>query len=184
MVHTHSVVKKAQQRLLKLRRLKKCGLTPKTITNFYRCTIESILSSCITAWYGNYTAHIRKALRRVVRSAQRITRGQTFLPPGHLQHLMSQECHKDYQGHQPPEPLPVHPAIIQKARSVQVHQSRDRETEKQLLPQGHQTVKQPSLAHQRLLPTDIDYESLATFRSGSLATLIMFPYLALLISYV
>jgi hypothetical protein len=31
---------------------------------------------------------------------------------------------------------------IQKARSVQVHQSRDRETEKQLLSQGHQTAKQ------------------------------------------
>jgi hypothetical protein len=41
--------------------------------------------------------------------------------------------------------LPVHPTIIQKARSVQVHQSWDRETEKQLLSQGHQTVKQPSL---------------------------------------
>ena len=49
------------------------------------------------------------------------------------------------QGQQPPEPLPVHPAIIQKARSVQVHQSWDRETEKQLLSQGHQTVKQPPL---------------------------------------
>ena len=33
---------------------------------------------------------------------------------------------------QPPEPLPVHPATIQKARSVQVHQSWDREIEKQL----------------------------------------------------
>ena len=44
---------------------------------------------------------------------------------------------KDHQGQQPPETLPVHPAITQKARSVQVHQSWDRETEKQLL--GHQT---------------------------------------------
>uniref|UniRef100_A0A4W5L9F2 Chromodomain helicase DNA binding protein 7 n=1 Tax=Hucho hucho TaxID=62062 RepID=A0A4W5L9F2_9TELE len=52
---------------------------------------------------------------------------------------MSQEGQEDHQGQQPPEPLPVHPAIIQKARSVQVHQSWDRETEKQLLPQGHQT---------------------------------------------
>jgi hypothetical protein len=33
-----------------------------------------------------------------------------------------------------------------------VHQSWDRETEKQLLSQGHQTVKQQSLT-QRLLPT-------------------------------
>ena len=42
--HTDSVVKKAQQRHFNLRRLKKFGLSPKTLTNFYRCTIESILS--------------------------------------------------------------------------------------------------------------------------------------------
>ena len=41
--HTDSVVKKAQQRLFNLRRLKKFDLAPKTLTNFYRCTIESIL---------------------------------------------------------------------------------------------------------------------------------------------
>jgi hypothetical protein len=49
------VVKKAQQRLFNLRRPKKFVLSPKTLTNFYRCTIESILSGCITAWYGNCT---------------------------------------------------------------------------------------------------------------------------------
>ena len=70
--HTDDVVKKTQQRLFNLRRLKKLGLSPKTLTNFYRCTIESILSGCITAWYGNCSAHIRKALLRVVRSAERI----------------------------------------------------------------------------------------------------------------
>ena len=47
--HTDSIVKKAQQRLFNLRRLKKCGLLPKPLTNFYRCTIESILPGCITA---------------------------------------------------------------------------------------------------------------------------------------
>ena len=46
---------------------------------------------------------------------------------------------------QPPEPLPDQLTTIQKARSVQVHQSWDQETEKQFLSQGHQTVKQPSL---------------------------------------
>jgi hypothetical protein len=71
--HTDSVVKKAQQRLFNIRRLKKFGLSPKTLTNFYRCSIESILSS-IPAWYGKCTAHNRKALQRVVRSRQRITR--------------------------------------------------------------------------------------------------------------
>jgi hypothetical protein len=61
-------------------------------------------------------------------------------PPGHLQHPMSQEGQKDHQGQQPPEPLPVHHAVIQNARSVQVHQSGDRETEKPLLSQGHQLL--------------------------------------------
>ena len=59
--HTDSVVKKAQQRFFNLRRLKKCGLSPKTLSNFYRCTIESILSGCITTWYGNCTVHNRRA---------------------------------------------------------------------------------------------------------------------------
>ena len=71
--------------------------------------------------------------------------GQGTCPPGHLQHPMSQEGQKDHQGQKPPKLLPVHPATIQKARSVKVHQSGDQETEKQLLSQGHQTVKQPSL---------------------------------------
>ena len=48
--HTDSVVKKVQQSLFNLRRLKKFGFAHKILTNFYRCTIESILSGCITGW--------------------------------------------------------------------------------------------------------------------------------------
>ncbi|XP_064865159.1 uncharacterized protein LOC115108497 isoform X2 [Oncorhynchus nerka] len=88
--HTDSIAKKAQQRLFNLRRLKKFGLSPKALTNFYRCTIESILSGCITAWYGNCSAHNRKALQRVVRSAQRITGGK--LPA--LQDTYTTRCHR------------------------------------------------------------------------------------------
>jgi hypothetical protein len=55
-------MKKAQHRLFNLKRLKKFGLSSKTLTNFYRRTIESILSGCITAWYGSCTALNRKAL--------------------------------------------------------------------------------------------------------------------------
>ncbi|KAM9398946.1 uncharacterized protein ACWYII_031350 isoform 2-T2 [Salvelinus alpinus] len=79
-----------QQRLFNLRRRKKFDLSPKTLTNFYRCTIESILSGCITAWYGNCSAHNRKALQRVVRSAQRITGGK--LPA--LQDTYTTRCHR------------------------------------------------------------------------------------------
>ena len=87
--HTDSVVK-AQQCLFNLRSLKKCGLSPKTLTNVYRCTIESILSSCITAWYGNCTAHNRRALQRGVQSAQRITGGK--LPA--LHYTYTTRCHR------------------------------------------------------------------------------------------
>ena len=47
--HTDSEVKKVQQRLFNIRRLKKFVVAPKTLTNFYKCTIESILWGCITA---------------------------------------------------------------------------------------------------------------------------------------
>ena len=83
-------MKKAQQRLFNLRRLKKFGLSPKALTNFYICTIESILSGCIIAWYGNCSAHNRKALQRVVRSAQHITGGK--LPA--LQDTYTTGCHR------------------------------------------------------------------------------------------
>ena len=83
------MVKKKQQRLFNLRRLKKCGLSPKTLTNFYKCTIESILSGCITAWYGNCIACNHRALQRVVQSAQIISGGK--LPA--LQDTYTTRCH-------------------------------------------------------------------------------------------
>jgi hypothetical protein len=43
------------------------------LKRFYSCNIESILTGCITAWYGNCSASDRKALQRVVRTAQYIT---------------------------------------------------------------------------------------------------------------
>jgi hypothetical protein len=108
------------------------GLSLRTLTNFYRCSIESILLGCITVWYSNCATFNRKVFQRVVRSAQRITGGQLPAVQDTNSTLMSQEGQKDHQGQPPPEPLPVHPITIQKARSVQVYQNWDRETEKQL----------------------------------------------------
>ncbi|XP_064877926.1 testis-expressed protein 264 homolog [Oncorhynchus nerka] len=54
------------------------------------CTIESILSGCITAWYGNCTVHNHKALQRVVWSVQCITGGK--LPT--LLDTCSTQCHR------------------------------------------------------------------------------------------
>ncbi len=42
------------------------------ITTFYRGTIESVLTSCITVWYGNCCAADRKTLQRTVNTAAKI----------------------------------------------------------------------------------------------------------------
>ncbi len=39
---------------------------------FYRGTIESILTSCITVWYGACNTSCRKSLQRIVRAAEKI----------------------------------------------------------------------------------------------------------------
>ena len=46
---------------------------PEILKRFYSCNIESILTGCITTWYGNCSASDRKALQRVVCTAQYIT---------------------------------------------------------------------------------------------------------------
>ncbi|KAI5086598.1 gastrula zinc finger protein XlCGF28.1-like [Silurus meridionalis] len=71
-LNTSSISKKAQQRLYFLRRLRKTHLPPPILTMFYRGTIESILSSCITAWFGNCTVSDRKSLQRIVKTAEKI----------------------------------------------------------------------------------------------------------------
>jgi hypothetical protein len=98
-------------------------------------TEAQLRASCLSGWYGNCTTRNRRVV------CPKHHQGHTVGFPGHLKHQMSQEIQKDHQGHQPPEPWPVLPAIIQKSRSIQVHQSWDRESEKQLLSQVHQTVK-------------------------------------------
>ncbi|KAI4901982.1 hypothetical protein NFI96_008400 [Prochilodus magdalenae] len=71
--HTTRVVKKAQQRLFFLRQLRRFGMDPRILRTFCTCTVESILTGSITTWYGNCTAIERKALQRVVQTAQYIT---------------------------------------------------------------------------------------------------------------
>eukprot|EP00061_Rhincodon_typus_P016280 g44403.t1 len=64
--HVDATVKKAQQRLFFLKRLRKFGMSIRTFTNLYRYTIESILSGCITAWYTNcFTQDLKKPQKAV-----------------------------------------------------------------------------------------------------------------------
>ena len=71
--NTSAVAKKGAQRLHFLSILKKAQLPQKLLINFYRCTIESVISFCITAWYSSCSYDNKKALQRIIKTAQRIT---------------------------------------------------------------------------------------------------------------
>ncbi|KAI4905235.1 hypothetical protein NFI96_008737, partial [Prochilodus magdalenae] len=86
--NTSHLVRKAQQRLHFLRRPRRVNLPQQLLCNFYRSTVESILTSCITAWYGSATSAERKALQRVVKTAQHIT--ASTLPP--IQDIYDKRC--------------------------------------------------------------------------------------------
>jgi hypothetical protein len=99
--HTKIVVKRARKNLFPLRRLKRFVMGPQILKSFYSCTIESVLMSCITAWYGNCSTSNSKALQRLVCKAQYITRDK--LPaPGPLYQAVSEEGPKSCQRLQPP----------------------------------------------------------------------------------
>ncbi|KAI3369594.1 hypothetical protein L3Q82_024480, partial [Scortum barcoo] len=69
--NTSCLIRKAHQRLYFLRRLRRAGLGSSVLTSFYRCVVESVLSSCIIVWHGSCSAAEKKALQRVVKAAQR-----------------------------------------------------------------------------------------------------------------
>ncbi len=70
--NTAALAKKAQQRLYFLRKLRRARAPAPIMCTFYRGTIESILTSCITVWYGACNASCRKSLQRIVRAAEKI----------------------------------------------------------------------------------------------------------------
>ena len=88
--HTKKVVTRARQNLFPLRRLKRFAMGPQILKRLYSCTIESILTGCITAQYGNCSASDRKALQRVLRTAQDLTGAK--LPA--IQDLYTRRCQR------------------------------------------------------------------------------------------
>ena len=67
------VMKRAHQRVFFLRLLHKKNVSPKVRTQFYRATIESVLTSSITVWYPASSAHTKNRLECIVRTASRLT---------------------------------------------------------------------------------------------------------------
>ncbi|KAI3359077.1 hypothetical protein L3Q82_002586 [Scortum barcoo] len=89
-VEVVSSFRKAHQRLYFLRRLRRAGMGSSVLTSFYRCVVESVLSSCIIVWHGSCSAAEKKALQRVVKAAQRTVGCSLPHHHGHL-HLQMQE---------------------------------------------------------------------------------------------
>ncbi len=71
--HIQTQVKKARQRLYHLRQLRKFRVSPEILKTFYSGAIESVLTPCISVWYGNSSNQDCKAMQRVVRLAERIS---------------------------------------------------------------------------------------------------------------
>ncbi len=71
--HIQTQVKKARQRLYHLQQLRKFRVSPEILKTFYSGAIESVLTQCISVWYGNSSNQDCKALQRVVRLAERIS---------------------------------------------------------------------------------------------------------------
>ena len=46
-----------------VRRLKRFGMGPQILKKFYSCTLESILTGCVTGWYCNSSASNREVLQ-------------------------------------------------------------------------------------------------------------------------
>ncbi len=86
--HIQTQVKKARQRLYHLRQLRKFRVSPAILKTFYSGAIESVLTQCISVWYGNSSNQDCKALQRVVRLAECIS--GSALP--YLQDIYLKRC--------------------------------------------------------------------------------------------
>ncbi|XP_041654164.1 succinate receptor 1-like [Cheilinus undulatus] len=70
--NTASLVKRAQQRLFFLHRMRRAHLPTNILTSFHRSTTESIMTTCISVWCGSCSAADWKSLQRVALNCTQI----------------------------------------------------------------------------------------------------------------
>ncbi len=145
--NTMSLSKKAQQRLHFLRRLKRASLPPPILTKFYRGTIESVLTSCITVWYGNCSAADRKTLQRTVNTAAKIIGAPL---PSILDIFLARCSSKTNSIVKDPNPQSLPALTIRKM--VPEHQSPLRQTAQQLFPPGCESPELKTTPYKPLPP--------------------------------
>ncbi len=89
-LNTTHLSKRAQQRMHFLRRLKQVGIRSSILTTFYRASVESVLTACITSWYGSSREADRKMLQWVMRMAEKAI--GVFLPS--LEDIYIERCRR------------------------------------------------------------------------------------------
>lgn len=70
-INTTALNKKAQQRLFFHTTLRKTCLLQQMLITFYGCSVESILTYCISVWFSSCTVSEKNALQKVVLRAQK-----------------------------------------------------------------------------------------------------------------
>ncbi|GFO27611.1 reo_6 protein [Plakobranchus ocellatus] len=71
-INLDNIVKKARQRLYFLRKLKSFDVGSDILINFYRATIESVLTLSITVWFGRTSKASLGKLESIIRLAEKI----------------------------------------------------------------------------------------------------------------
>ena len=69
--NTQKLVAKANQRMFFIRKLKSFSVGNDILFLFYQSVIQSIITSCIIAWYGNLRAQDIRKLERVTKVASK-----------------------------------------------------------------------------------------------------------------
>ena len=122
-----AAVKKANQRLFFLRQLNKFRVSEKILMNFYRATIESILTFSITVWFSSTTEEDKKLINKVMKQASRVIGSQvpsleeifTSRTIKRCQKIMPEKSHPAYNLFQPLR-------SGQRLRAIQVRTNRAR----------------------------------------------------------
>jgi hypothetical protein len=70
--HVQKLYAKANKRMFFLRKLKNVNVDRTILSMFYKCIIQSVLTFCITCWYGSIKDGDRKKLGKIIKCAKRL----------------------------------------------------------------------------------------------------------------
>lgn len=99
---SHHLLKWTQQHLNFLHLMRRAHLTPPILTTFYRGTSESVLSSCISVWFGSSRASEKKSLQSGEDCREDHRDFSSILPWRCSQTLSRQSQHHHHRLHPPP----------------------------------------------------------------------------------